>query len=269
MSPGVGEEATPFEPALLEVALTLADPTARDRLLPALQNLSAQDPDLRWRLDGAGAVILGHALEALLRGAVRLLRGQGLEVGAGPVHVVYRETITRQVRVNQAGLVLAFSPGPPGSGLAIETLAHDPGATIVSHELQAAATQGLVAGYPVTDVHVLIQTAGPGVSPSEVTAAFLRLRDAGPSLLEPIMRVTITAPIERTAALVADLALRRGGEVDRVIPRGEQLCLMARAPLARLLGYEAHLAEQFVAKGDLEAHCTLELAGWRPVAGRP
>ncbi|MFG0252256.1 MAG: elongation factor G, partial [Phycisphaerales bacterium JB038] len=117
-----------------------------------------------------------------------------------------------------------------------------------SSDLRQAALSGVLAGYQLINVLVeLIDGSSHPVDSSQVAfeqAGALAFRSAceraGLTLLEPIMKVTITTPDQYLGAITGDLNARRGmimGTEDR----GTTCMLHAEVPLAEMFGYTTTL----------------------------
>ena len=85
------------------------------------------------------------------------------------------------------------------------------------------------------------------------------LREAGPVLLEPIMRLEINTPEEYVGDLVSDLQQRRA-MIARTHVRGKNTVIEAHAPLANLFGYSS--AMRGLSQG--RATCTMEPHSYGP-----
>ena len=99
---------------------------------------------------------------------------------------------------------------------------------------------------PITGVRVTINDgAAHAVDSSEMafkTAALMGFREAyekaGPTILEPIMKVEIAVPDEYAGAVMGDLSSRRG-RPQGMEPKGSLQLIRAEVPLAEMLSYDA------------------------------
>jgi elongation factor G len=107
---------------------------------------------------------------------------------------------------------------------------------------------GVLAGYPVVDIRVLL-TYGSyhDVDSSEMafkiagSLAFKKgARLASPVLLEPIMSVEVVTPEEHMGDVIGDLAARRG-KVEGMEQRGTSQVIHAQVPLSDMFGYATDL----------------------------
>src|SRR5690606_24641542 len=105
---------------------------------------------------------------------------------------------------------------------------------------------GPIGGYPLTDLKVTILGGEVAEMGSTETAFAIAAGDAfekgleaaGPTLLEPIMRLTITTPEDYVGDFVGDIMKRRG-EIAKTENRAGDAIVEAHAPLAELFGYSS------------------------------
>ena len=110
--------------------------------------------------------------------------------------------------------------------------------------VRQAASSGVIGGYPLINVKVEL-TFGSyhDVDSSQVAfeqAGALAFREAvmkaGPALLEPIMRLTVTTPDEYFGTVSGDISSRRGHIIDSEL-RGIVRVITAEVPLQQMFGY--------------------------------
>ena len=239
----------------------------QDKLGLALSRIAAEDPSFRIRSDEeTGQMIISGMGELHLEIIVdRLLREFKVGASVGRPQVAYRETITRSIEaegrhVKQTGgrgqyghVKLRLEPGEPGSGLVYETAVV--GGTVpkeyhkaVGEGVVMAATKGLAAGFPVTDVKVTLYDGSyHDVDSSEM--AFIQagslgfrngLQKAGSIVLEPVMEVEVVTPEEFVGDVLGDLGGRRG-RVRGLEARAGVQVVSADVPLATMFGYATDL----------------------------
>jgi elongation factor G len=200
--------------------------------------------------------------------------------------VAYRETITRAVKVEgrfvrqtggrgQYGHVeVEIEPLGKGSGIEFEDAIV--GGTIpreyipaVRQGVEEAASAGVLAGYPVTDVKVrLVDGSYHPVESSEMAfriAASMAFRDgvmkAAPILLEPIMRVEAVVPEVNTGDVIGSLSQRRA-DIQGMEPRpGEFQSIVALVPLSEMFGYATEIRSMTQGRGTF----TMEFHHYGPV----
>ena len=114
--------------------------------------------------------------------------------------------------------------------------------------IQEAMESGVLAGYPVVDIRVLLVDGSyHDVDSSEIafkvagSMAFKNaMQRAKPKLLEPVMSVEVVSPEEYLGDVMGDLSSRRG-HVLGLEPRGNAQVISARVPLATMFGYATDL----------------------------
>ncbi|HCI92796.1 MAG TPA: elongation factor G, partial [Verrucomicrobiales bacterium] len=239
---------------------TVAD---QEKMSIALARLSDEDPTFVVKTDeDTGQTIISGMGELHLEVIVdRMKREFKVECGVGKPQIAYRETITKAADgegklVKQSGgrgqyghVILDITPGEKGKGLTTENKLV--GGAIPKEFVNAvfagvrnAMTNGVIAGYPVVDVHVNVTDGSyHDVDSNENAfkmAAILGMRDAfqkaGPILLEPVMDVEVTTPEEHQGDIMGDLNRRRG-QIQEIENKPTHAVLKAYVPLAEMFGY--------------------------------
>ncbi|MEL6899271.1 MAG: elongation factor G, partial [Planctomycetota bacterium] len=85
------------------------------------------------------------------------------------------------------------------------------------------------------------------------------MQAAGPTLLEPTMKIELTTPDDYMGELVGDLQQRRG-IVNKTESRGMMTTIIATAPLKELFGYSS--AVRSLSQG--RAGSSMEPQGYQP-----
>lgn len=266
--------------AVLAVAIRARTPGDEDRLGPALHRLVEEDPTLevvrvaethQTLLRGMGDAHLGLALE-------RLEQLFGVGVDTEDVAVAYRETISGRAQAEgrhkkQTGGHGQFAV----CTLSVEPLAPSSGFEFASRIVGGAISKGYIGavekgvaetlasggplGHPVVDVRVtLLDGKEHAVDSSEMAfraAGRLAVREAlaaaGPVLLEPVARVTVTVPIEAQGDVMGDLTARRGRiEGVEAGDAGEQV-ITATVPEAEMRRYAVELRSLTGGRGRFTA----------------
>ncbi len=261
------EELTFPEP-VIHVAVEPKTKADQDKLSKALFALSEEDPTFRVRSDEeTGQTVISGMGELHLEVLVdRMLREFSVDANVGKPQVAYRETIRKPVEkieeryVRQTGgrgqyghVVISLEPTGPGGGY--EFVDKITGGVIpkeyipsVDAGIQEALTSGVVAGYPMVDVRVLL-TYGSyhEVDSSEMAfkiagsmAVKAAARAASPVLLEPVMAVEVVTPEDYMGDVIGDLSSRRG-RVEGMEQRGNSHVIRAQVPLADMFGYATDL----------------------------
>ncbi len=195
----------------------------------------------------------------------RLLREFKVEANVGKPQVSYKETITKPATVDTryvrqtggkgqyAHVKLRVEPNESGKGYEFNN--EIVGGAIpkefipcVDQGIQGAMQAGVLAGYQVVDVKVtLLDGSFHEVDSSELafkicgSMAFKEACEkAGPTLLEPIMKVVVTAPDEYMGDVMGDLNARRG-MISGTEVRPGAAEITANVPLSSMFGYATDL----------------------------
>jgi len=281
-------EAIGFPEPVIYQAIEPKTKADQDRLSDALQKLSDEDPTFRVRFDETtGQTIIAGMGELHLDVLVdRMRREFHVSANIGKPQVAYRETITVPVEaeerfVRQTGghgqyghVVLQLEPLGKGSGLEFEDALR--GGVIpreyvpaVKAGVEEAASAGVIAGYPVTDVKVrLVDGSFHPVDSSELafriagSMAFKTGVSRGaPVLLEPIMKVEVLAPEASTGDVIATLSQRRATILGMEPHPGAFQAIRALVPLSDMFGYTTELRSITQGRGTF----TMEFDHYAPV----
>jgi len=270
-------EAITFPEPVIFLAIEPKSSADQDKMGEALRKLSEEDPTFRAGADeNTGQTVISGMGELHLEVLVdRMLREFKVQANIGRPRVAYRESISRPVAksdyryVKQTGghgqyghVVLRLEPGEPGSGVVFENKIV--GGAIprefipaVEKGVREAAEGGVLAGYPVTDLKVaLIDGSSHEVDSSEMAfkmAGSLGFKQAaqqaGPILLEPLMRVEVVVPEDFVGEVTGDLSARRA-EISGIEARpGNAQAIVATAPLAEMFGYATDLRSKTQGRG--------------------
>ena len=260
-------ESMEFPEPVIRVAIEPKTKAGQEKMAIALQKLAEEDPTFKTYTDEeSGQTIIAGMGELHLEIIVdRLLREFKVEANVGKPQVSYKETITREATVDtryarQTGGKGQFAHckitvEPNESGKGYEFINKITGGAIpkeyipcVDQGIQGAMQSGVLAGYQVVDVKVtLIDGSYHEVDSSEMAfkiCGSMAFKDAcekaGPTLLEPIMKVVVTAPDEYMGDVMGDINARRGQIVGSDIRNGAAV-IEAHVPLASMFGYATDL----------------------------
>jgi elongation factor G len=261
-------EAMQFPDPVISVAIEPKTKADQDKLGIALSRLAVEDPTFRISSDPeTGQTIISGMGELHLEIIVdRLMREFKVEANIGRPQVAYREAIRQPARgegryVRQTGgrgqyghCILEIEPLPPGQGF--EFVNKIVGGVIpkefipaVEGGVREAMDTGVIAGYPVVDVHIaVVDGSYHEVDSSEMafkiagSMAFkAAMQKANPTIKEPIMAVEIVTPEQFLGEVIGDLNSRRGRiEGIEPGPAGTQF-IRAHVPLAEMFGYATAL----------------------------
>ena len=256
-----------FPEPVIRVAIEPKTKAGQEKMSVALAKLAEEDPTFKTYTDeDTGQTIIAGMGELHLEIIVdRLLREFKVEANVGKPQVSYKETITKPATVDTrfvrqtggrgqfAHVKLTIEPNESGKGYEFVDDIH--GGAIpkeyipcVDQGIQGAMLAGILGGYQVVDVKAtLIDGSFHEVDSSENafkicgSMAFKEaMAKAGPTLLEPIMKVSVTAPEEYMGTVVGDINARRGQVVGTDIRNGAVI-VTANVPLSTMFGYATDL----------------------------
>ena len=247
----------------------------QDKMGIALSKLAEEDPTFRVETNvETGETVISGMGELHLDVLVdRMRREFKVEANVGAPQVSYRETFRAPTRARgffkrQSGgkgqfgdVWIEFTPNEEGKGFEFENAIVG---GVVPREFIPAVEKGLVesmangvlAGYPIVDVKAkLYDGSYHDVDSSETAfkvAASLALKEAAksaqPTILEPMMLVTITAPEDNLGDVMGHVTARRG-RVDGMEARGNTQIVRAYVPLAEMFGYATVLRSATQGRG--------------------
>ncbi len=247
----------------------------QDKMGIALQKLAEEDPTFRVETNPeTGETVISGMGELHLDVLVdRMKREFKVEANVGAPQVSYRETFRSSTQARgffkrQSGgkgqfgdVWIEFTPNEEGKGFEFENAIVG---GVVPREFIPAVEKGLIesmangvlAGYPIVDVKAkLYDGSYHDVDSSETAfkvAASLALREAAktaqPTILEPMMLVTVTAPEDNLGDVMGHVTARRG-RVDGMEARGNTQVVRAFVPLAEMFGYATVLRSATQGRG--------------------
>ncbi len=252
---------------VMGVAIKAASQPQVEKLGLALQRLAAEDPSFRVTHDDETnqTVIMGMGELHLEIIVDRLLREFKVAAEVGAPQVAYRECISGPAEaegryVRQSGgrgqyghVKIQVAPGEPGSGLVfVDKIVGGviPREYISSVEkgMRDAAQKGVLAGFPLVDLEVVLVDGSYHEVDSSEQAFFIAgsmalkeaARKAGLGILEPMMKLEVTTPEEYLGEVMGDISGRRG-KVQGMDARPGVQVVRALVPLASMFGYATDL----------------------------
>ena len=269
-------ESMEFPEPVIRVAIEPKTKAGQEKMGVALAKLAEEDPTFRTYTDEeTGQTIIAGMGELHLEIIVdRLLREFKVEANVGAPQVAYKETIRKAVDqdtkyARQSGgkgqyghVKIHVEPNESGKGY--EFVNAVVGGAIpkeyipaIDAGIQGAMLAGVVAGYPVVDVKVtLFDGSYHEVDSSEMafkiagSMAFKEaMRKADPTLLEPIMKVSVIVPEEYMGDVIGDISARRGQIQGYEMRAGAQQ-IDAFVPLAEMFGYATDLRSRTQGRGQ-------------------
>ena len=264
-----------FPEPVISVAIEPKTKADQDKMSVSMQHLTEEDPTFQVHTDQeTGQTIISGMGELHLEIIVdRLLREFKVQANVGKPQVAYKETVLGETKaegrfVRQSGgcgqyghVVIELSPLETGGGFAFENKIV--GGAIpkefipaVEAGLKEAALNGILGGYPVIDIKaVLVDGSFHEVDSSELAfkiagskALKAALAKAKPVLLEPVMKVEVSAPEEYLGDIIGDFTGRRGRILGTEMKSGLQV-VRGVVPLNEIFGYATELRSHTQGRG--------------------
>jgi len=273
-------ERPTFPEPVISMAIEPKTAGDKQKLGEALTTLKREDPTFQanYNEETGETIIAGMGELHLEILRLKLTRDHKVEVNVGRPKVAYKETITRKAEARglhkkQTGgrgqfgdCTITIEPFD-GTGVEPEQLKKWGWADNIAFEnkifggsipkeyipsveygCRMAAKTGVLKSFPLINAKItLIDGSYHTVDSSQVAfevAGQLAFKDAvmkaGPTLLEPIMKVVVTTPKEFVGNVTGDLNRRRGVIVNSE-ERGNTTIVEAEVPLAEMFGYTTEL----------------------------
>lgn len=260
-------EGISFAEPVISLAIEPKTKADQEKLGYALQRLMEEDPTFRVKSNQeTGQTIISGMGELHLEVLVdRMKREMNVDANVGAPQVAYKETIKKEANgegkyIRQTGgrgqyghAVLRVEPKPRGEGWEFVNAIKGgavPAEFIPSVEkgTKEASANGILAGYPLTDIKVTFYDGSfHEVDSSDIAfqiAGSMALQDAAKkgelTLLEPIMKVEVTTPDEFMGDIIGDLSAKRS-QILGTSKRGNATIIIAMVPLSELSGYSTKL----------------------------
>ncbi|MGC9031332.1 MAG: elongation factor G [Minisyncoccia bacterium] len=260
-------ESMVFPEPVISMRIEPKSKIEQENLSLALKKLSIEDPTFKIKedLETNETIILGMGELHLEIIVDRLKREFKVDVNVGKPQVAYKETVSQSAEaegkyIHQSGgrgqyghVILRVEPKERGEGF--EFVNQIKGGIIpqefipaIEKGVKEAIQKGVIAGYPVVDVKVILFDGSyHEVDSSEMAfqiAAIQGFQEAAkkakPYLLEPIMKLETIFPQEFFGDMIADLNRRRG-KIEETFDREELKVIRAKVPLAEMFGYATSL----------------------------
>ena len=256
-----------FPEPVISVAVEPKTKADQEKMGVALTRLAEEDPTFKVKSDEETAQTIISGMGELHLDIIidRMKREFKVEANIGRPQVAYRETIRSEVE--QEGKYIKQTGGrgqyghvwikvqPQEAGMGFKFINKVVGGAIpkeyipaVEKGIRESMVSGVLASYPVVDISVtLFDGSYHDVDSSEMAfkvAASICFKDAcknaGPILLEPVMKVEVVVPEDYMGDVVGDLNKRRG-KVSSMNPRGNARIVDASVPLSEMFGYATNL----------------------------
>ncbi|MBN2484127.1 MAG: elongation factor G [Candidatus Omnitrophica bacterium] len=256
-------EKIKFPEPVVSMAIEPKSQQDQDKLFEGLRKLEEEDPSFRfsYNKDTGQNIISGMGKLHLEVMVDRLLNDFNVVAKVGKPCVSYKESITRRVEavgkfIQQTGghgqyghVVLDMIPQDKGTGILFETKIK--GGIIpkefipsVREGVYEAAESGILGGYPVIDIKVvLVDGSYHEVDSNELAykiATEIAFKDGlkrgAPTLLEPIMGLEVLTPEQYLSQIIGDLNTRRA-QIVNISERKHLKMIKAEVPLVEVFDY--------------------------------
>jgi elongation factor G len=274
--------------AVISLAVAPKDRNSEANFSKALNRFTKEDPTFRVHQDeesqqtiisGMGELHLDIYME-------RMRREYNCDVIAGKPQVAYRETISQRSDIaythkkqtggsGQFARIGGYMEPLPADSVETYEFVDDVVGGAIPREFIPACDKGFkegikkgsLIGFPVVGVRCVVNDGlAHAVDSSEQafrTAALMGFREAysaaKPTILEPIMKVEIEAPVEFQGSVVGQVNQRRGVIMETV--SDDVVTITAEVPLNTMFGYSTDLRSATQGKGQF----TMEFAKYSPV----
>jgi len=256
-------EQITFPEPVISIKIEPKTKADQEKLGVALRKLSDEDPTFRVSTDKetADTIIAGMGELHLEIIADRLKREFNVDATVGRPQVAYKETVKESTEaeskyVRQSGgrgqyghVKIKMEPLERGKGF--EFVNNIKGGTIpnefipsVEKGIKEAMDKGILAGYPVVDMRVILYDGSfHEVDSSEIafkiaaSQAFQTgAKESKPIILEPLMKLEVIVPEEYFGDIIGDLSSRRG-KIEETLDRLNLKVINAFVPLVEMFGY--------------------------------
>jgi len=258
------------------------------RLFDVLHKLEVEDPCL-WieRHPTTHETVMRGLGDLHMRTKLEKLQAQyKMDIATKPPKIPYRETVTKRSEghcrhkkqtggAGQFGEVfLKIEPLPRGTGF--QFASEVKGGVIptvfipaVEKGVKQALDHGVVAGYPIEDLKVVVYDGkSHDVDSKEIAfvtagrkAVIDAILKASPIMLEPIVNIEITAPDRFVGDLTSDISGKRGQVTGTESTGGDLMSIKGMVPLSEVTGYQSRLRSVTGGQGAY----TMEFSHYAPV----
>jgi elongation factor G len=279
-----------FPEAMMSASVKPKTRQDEEKISQALAKLVAEDPTFREKVDPETKEMIVSGLGDLHLHVMiaRLKKRFNVDVELGKPKVPFKETITKSFKVQGKFKRQSGGRGQYGDvWIEVHPLEHGKGFEFVDKIVGGAIprnfipsaekgiikkmAEGVIAGYPVVDVQVVLYDGSyHDVDSSDMAfqiAGGMALRKAvqaaGPVLLEPVMEVEVYIPEDCLGAVSGDLNSRRGRTLGMEV-KGKLEALKASVPLSEMYTYASDLRSLTQGKGSF----TMKFSHYEQVPGK-
>ena len=270
-----------FPQTVIDMSIEPKTAAEKIKLADAISALKREDPTFECKINSeTGQTIISGMgelhLEILQH---KLVKEKGLNIRVGKPKVAYKEAITKASEaegkfIRQTGghgqyghVILRVEPLLTENGRwsrNIQFVNEAPGDMVprtfvsdVERGCKDALSNGALAGYPVIGVAVTlmggsfhsVDSSGIAFEQAAVVATEKAVKEAGPVLLEPVMRLQVEVPQANFGVVQGQLLAKRG-VITGCRAHGNLQVIDAKVPLAEMFGYSSEIRSATGGRGS-------------------
>ncbi|MCR5124877.1 MAG: elongation factor G [Treponema sp.] len=260
-------ESVKFPEPVISIAIEPETLSDKDKLVDTLAIMSREDPTFTSHEDAeTGQLIISGMGELHLDVLVTRMKDDfGVKANVGAPQVTYRESVTAEVeqssvwekvlagKENSAGITIKIKQNEQGQGNTYECAVHDNQIPddiydAIRNGIENSFGSGIQYGYPCADIGVVVtkidydeSTASTMAFTACAAQAFDEAaRKASPELLEPVMNVDISCPLEFVGDAISQIT-QRGGMIQGQDSKSSGEIVHCTAPMAKMFGFSTTL----------------------------
>jgi len=262
-----------FPDTVISIAIEPKTTNDEKKLQASLESLKMEDPSFNFLTNKeTGQLLISGMGELHLEIIIdRLQREFNVGIRAGKPQVSYRESISKsssahaEFKNEVAGKLIFASVNllvttSDKEGISVEfspSLKKTPADILDSAKKSIGESNGILAGYGLTDLHVTINDLSFDLeNPSPLAIAIaassamqMALRDSQPVLSEPIMLLEVVTPLDYTGEVISSINSKRGHVVNVGLKQGKDV-VTAEVPLVEMFGYSTELRSKTQGRGS-------------------
>ena len=260
-------ESLKFPEPVISIAIEPETLSDKDKLVETLAIMSREDPTFTSHEDAeTGQLIISGMGELHLDVLVTRMKDDfGVKANVGAPQVTYRESVTNEAEVtttweknlagkdNTAGLTIKIRQNEQGVGNTYSCEVHDNNIPeeiydAIKSGIENSFASGIKYGYPCADIGVTVTKIDYNEltgTPFAFTACSAQAFDeaankALPQILEPVMNVDISCPLEFVGDAISQIT-QRGGMIQGQDSKASGEIVHCIAPMAKMFGFSTNL----------------------------
>ena len=276
-----------FPEPVISVAIEPTSESDKSKLDSTIQILMEEDPTFTMEIDKETGqrVISGMGELHLEILTDRMFHEFGVSARVGNLQVAYRETIGdisegRGKHIHKTedqgiygDVMLRVEPLPDIVGFEFVDASNDTQippfyVPTIEKAVKISMLNGILSGYPVQGVKVTLlggsyhETDSSEIAFEAATAVAFdnAVRKASPILLEPVMQIQVTVPVEHAGQVISDLNSRRA-KISQTEDEGQMEIISATISLAETFKYTTDLRSMTKGRGTF----TMEFYQYQPL----